>query len=153
MTYDKCHLFVPLFLLKCCKLLVIMEDKLFNWKKEFILNNKLLDNQHEKFVTIINDLSIAIDSQSNSKIHHVFFLLINYIEDYLIETNIKLLECNNVKYAALKEKQKELLNNVEQHYKSFNFEKGTCIGLYKYLINWFLDYIDMYKKEGYADCL
>ena len=132
---------------------IVMENRLFKWKEEFILNNRLLDSQHEKFVAIVNELSMAIDSQCNADIHHVFYLLINYVEDYLIETNIKLLECNNVKYSKLKEKQSQLLDRVKDFYGKFNFEKATCLGLYNFLIEWFLDYIDMYKKEGYASCL
>jgi len=130
-----------------------MENKLFRWKDEFILNNKLLDRQHEKFVAIVNELAMAIDSQCSADIHHVFYLLINYVENYLIETNIKLLECNNVKYTKLKEKQSQLLDRVKDFYGKFNFERATCLGLYHFLIEWFSDYIAMYKKEGYASCL
>lgn len=130
-----------------------MDNKLFQWKDDFVLNNKLLDGQHEKFVGIVNELSMAIDGQCVEDIHHVFYLLIHYVEDYLIDTNIKLLECSNVKYAKLKEKQNQLLNKVKDFYGEFNFEKSTCLDLYHFLIEWFLDYVAMYKKEGYAGCL
>ncbi len=131
---------------------IIMKNNLFQWTDEFVLNNRLLDSQHEKFVAIVNELSMAVDSQCSADIHHVFYLLINYVEDYMIETNLKLLECNNVKYAKLKEKQSHLLEQVKDFYRKFNFEKSTCLGLYNFLVEWFMDYIDMYKKEGYANC-
>ncbi len=133
--------------------ILYMDKKLFQWQKEFVLNNKLLDKQHEKFVAIVNELSMAIESQCSADIHHVFFLLVNYVEDYLIDTNIKLLECNNIKYVNLKKKQNELLDKVKEFYGKFNFEKATCYGLYSFLVEWFMDYIEMYKKEGYAGCL
>ncbi|HIE15430.1 MAG TPA: hypothetical protein EYP69_00735 [Bacteroidales bacterium] len=130
-----------------------MEVKLFKWEDRFVLNNKLLDRQHEKFIAIINEFSMAIDSQDCEGIHHVFYLLIHYVENYLIDTNIKLLECNNVKYLKLKDQQNKLLERVKKYYRKFNTEKPTCLEFYNYLIEWFVDYIDMYKKEGYASCL
>ena len=55
----------------------------FKWKEEYTVNIKVIDDQHKKFLEIINELKIIINSKScKNEVSNVFFQLA-YLIDHL----------------------------------------------------------------------
>ncbi len=124
------------------------------WKKEYITSNTLLDDQHKRFVTIINKLADAINKGCRKNIHDIFFEIIFYIEHYMIEKDINLIDCDKNKYELHKKLHTELLEKVKECYKNFTSSNQLecCKNLHSYLREWFVSYIKLIKKNNFNEC-
>ena len=128
--------------------------KPFLWGKEYLVNNTLLDEQHKKFVRLINKLAEAINKGCKNEIHNVFFEIIYYIEHYMIEKDMSLIHCDKKKYLKHRNSHNKLLFRVKECYGKFNATTALdcCTNLHSFLRSWFVDYIRMIKRDNYNDC-
>lgn len=128
--------------------------KSLEWNKEYLLHNQLLDDQHKKFVTLINKLSDAINKDCKHEIHDVFFEIIYYIEHYMIEKDMNLINCDKSKYVKHRALHSQLLDKVKLCYLHFNDSQTLecCKELHTFLRNWFVAYIKMLKRDNFNEC-
>jgi len=124
------------------------------WSDEFKTSNNLLDEQHKKFIRIINNLAEAIDKGCEKNIMEIFFEIIFYIDHYMIEKDMLLVGCNKKKYEIHKRLHLRLLDKVKSCYKKFSGSEDIkcCVRLHKFLREWFISYIKIIKEDDFNEC-
>jgi len=129
--------------------------KLIKWNNDFSVSNVFFDNQHKKFIRILNNLANAINNDCKIKTQDVFFELIYYIEHYMIEKDVTLINCDIKKYIKHKKLHNKLLKKVEECYQKLSNSPNIsecCTNLYSYLRNWFVSYIKLIKQNNFNEC-
>ncbi len=130
----------------------IMEStiKQYCWKEKYTLNVEFLDEQHKKFLDIINLLKKHITNQDFNKesISKIFYSLVYYAENYLVKEEIYL---SNSKYPKFDDHRKEhnvFINRIIIFQSDFrNNNKNICINMLLFLENWFDNHILIKNKE------
>jgi hemerythrin-like metal-binding protein len=131
-----------------------MENKVnpepFKWKEEYNVNITVIDEQHKKFLEIINELKIIINNNlCKTKVSEVFFQLAYLIDHYFIKEEIYF---NDLKYPNIiqhKTDHKKFIDRIIQFQKDVeNNKPNLCLDIYKYLENWFDEHILKYDKEA-----
>ena len=119
------------------------EIKRINWNEEFFLNNDLLDEQHKKFIDLLNRFADVISSECKKEIHNLFFEFIYFVDNYLIEKDLSLIKCDKEKYMLHRKYHQKLLDNIKDYYNKYNTTKSfeDCKDLYNFMVDWFKNYI------------
>ncbi|MCD4832324.1 MAG: bacteriohemerythrin [Bacteroidales bacterium] len=131
-----------------------MENKVnpepYQWKDEYTVNITVIDKQHQKFLNIINELKLIINSNScEEKVSEIFFQLAYLIDHYFIKEEIYF---NDLKYPNLEQHKaahNQFVERIIQFQKDVeNNTPNLCLEIYQYLENWFDEHILKYDKEA-----
>jgi hemerythrin-like metal-binding protein len=122
---------------------------LVTWTDKLSLGIKEIDNQHKKWIDIINQLNEAMRSgKSKEVLEDVFKQLIDYT-DFHFKTEEQLFE----KYGypeklSHKMVHQKMVNEVKNYYNDFKSGKLTVsLNLMQLLSNWLLDHIQKVDKN------
>ena len=128
----------------------IVNPEPYKWKEEYTVNITIIDEQHKKFLGIINDLkAIVNNNQCKEKVSDIFFQLAYLIDYYFIKEEIYF---NDLKYPKLeqhKSQHKLFIDRTIQFQKDLeNNKPNLCLEIYNYLESWFDEHILKYDKEA-----
>ena len=114
------------------------------WKPAYQTGIDFLDQQHQKYLEIVNSLVNSINqNKCKEDIPQLFFSLVFYAEHYLISEEMSYKEYD---YSDFQEHQKMHRDFAKQiiHFQK-NSENGNlqenCKKMYQYLISWFENHI------------
>ncbi len=120
------------------------------WKDQYRVNVSTIDENHEKFVEIIQRLDRFLDETScEETISEIFYSLVNYVEHYLLQEEIYF---KNYQYANFSQHREAHQYFIDQiiHFRE-EYEKGSstiCIEMREFLAKWFREHILSYDREA-----
>jgi hemerythrin len=132
--------------------------KIIEWKQEYSIGVKIIDEQHQKFFSLINDLNIAIsERQFENKIIPVLDALIEYTdyhfkteEKYFDEFSYEFADEHRAQHDGFEKKIKQLVGEFK------NKEIEISFDLIDYMEDWLIEhiagedrkYIKCFKENG-----
>jgi len=120
------------------------------WKDEYELKVQILDDQHKKFITIINLLVDTINKKNvKNNMPQIFFKLMNHVENYFLQEEILLKKYPECDFENLQKDHLYFINRIAKFQNDFN-EKGPNIAskLLEFLNYWLSDRIKTYNKNN-----
>ncbi len=122
----------------------------FAWKEEYSVNLDLIDIHHKKFIDILNNLHNAISTKPcREDISDIFFSLVYYAENHLVNEEIYLKERGYPDFARHKENHNNFIERVIKFQEDFRKGKeNVCDDMYEFLKNWFENHILKYDREA-----
>lgn len=124
----------------------------FEWKDEYRVGVKSIDEHREKFFEIINKLKQVI-TRKDCKINvaDIFFSLVHYAEHYLINEEIYLKESGYPGFSKHKESHNNFIARIIRFKEDYqNNKKEVCEDMYFFLENWLINHILHYDVEAVA---
>ena len=120
------------------------------WKEEYSVNITEIDDQHKKFIEILNILiDIINEGQNSNRVADLFFSLAYYAEHYFINEEIFFAEYKYPKLIQHKEHHDKFIKRIIRFQKEFEQEREyVCEQLFAYLESWFYDHILQYDKDA-----
>jgi len=131
-----------------------MENKVnpesYQWKEEYTVNIKVIDEQHKKFLSIINELKLIINSDScEKKVSSIFFQLAYLIDHYFIKEEIYFKDLKYPNFEQHISDHNKFIDRIIQFQKDVeNSKPNLCVEIYHYLEAWFDEHILKYDKEA-----
>jgi len=131
-----------------------MENKVnpepYLWKDEYTVNIIVIDEQHKKFLNIINELKVIINNGScKEHVSKIFFQLAYLIDHYFIKEEIYFSDLKYPNFEQHKIEHNSFINRIIQFQKDVeNNKPDLCIEIYNYLEIWFDEHILKYDKEA-----
>lgn len=122
----------------------------YQWKEEYSVHVTKIDDGHKKFLEIINDLKklIALGPDKN-EISRIFFTLVQFAEDYLLQEEIYLAECGYPRFQQHKEQHKEFFNQIIKFQRAYESGDERIIReMFMFLEKWFDNHILKYDKSA-----
>lgn len=130
----------------------IVNPEPYKWKDEYTVNITVIDEQHKKFLNIINQLKVIINGNGNTcaeAVTDIFFQLAYLIDHYFLKEEIYF---NDLKYSNFEQHKAEhnlFINRIIQFQKDLQDNKpDLCLEIYHYLEDWFDEHILKYDKEA-----
>ena len=122
----------------------------YEWKEEYSVNIEAIDEQHKKFVDIINLLiDIVNKKECNARIADIFFSLAYYAEHYFINEEILFKDYQYPNLSHHKDLHNKFILRIIQFQKEFEADKeNICEELLQYLEEWFKEHILEYDKSA-----
>ena len=122
----------------------------YRWKEEYTVNIGIIDEQHKKFLEIINELKIIINENTCKKnVSGVFFQLAYLIDHYFIKEEIYFKDLKYPKFDQHKSEHNQFIERIIQFQKDVQNDKpNLCLEIYQYLESWFDEHILKYDKEA-----
>lgn len=127
-----------------------MKTDIINWKEEYSVGLQTVDNQHKKFLGIINELGNSISAKNHAaKSNQLFFSLINFAHEYLFKEKILVNSVNNLDYSFFREKHNEFLNKLQYFREKYEQEESLEVfnELYVYLKNLYPEFLSYYTPS------
>lgn len=120
------------------------------WKDEFNVGIKFIDEQHRKFLDILNQLKIVITSKNcEDKTAEIFFALVNYAEHHLIQEEIYLKDYLYPGFSEHKESHNQFIQRLTKFQEDFEANKeNVCEEMHDYLLDWFENHMLKYDKDA-----
>ncbi len=131
-----------------------MEQKVnpepYQWKEEYTVDISVIDDQHKKFLDIINQLKIIINSNTcKEKVSDIFFQLAYLIDYYFIKEEIYFNDLKYPNFELHKAEHNKFINRIIQFQKDVeNNKPDLCLEIYQFLEEWFDEHILKYDKEA-----
>jgi hemerythrin len=119
------------------------------WENSYSVGINTIDTQHQKFISIINELYESfVDQTAASKMAKILDDLIDY-SHYHFKTEEELFEKYNYhKKDFHMAKHKEFTDKIEEFRQSFEKEKiNVTFQLMNYLRNWLINHIKSEDQE------
>lgn len=128
----------------------IVNPEPYQWKSEYTVHITVIDEQHKKFLNIINTLKLIInDNSCKEKVSGIFFQLAYLIDHFFIKEEIYF---NDLKYPNFDQHKKQhnlFIQRIIQFQKDLESNKpDLCLDIYHYLESWFDEHILKYDKEA-----
>lgn len=122
----------------------------FKWKPEYNVNISLIDEQHKKFLEILNLLREGIiEEPCKEKISEIFFSLVHYAEHHLIQEEIYFKNYQYPNFTQHKEAHNNFIDRIIKFREDYEKEvENVCEEMYSYLVDWFENHILKYDKEA-----
>ncbi|MDA3778701.1 MAG: bacteriohemerythrin [Bacteroidales bacterium] len=120
------------------------------WKEKYNLEIEFLDQQHKKFLEIINLLKRKIAEQNYSKesISEIFYSLAYYAENYLVKEEIYLSKSQYPKFNSHRKDHNTFIDKIVKFQTDFRLDnKNICLNMYEFLESWFDNHILIKNKE------
>ena len=127
-----------------------MEIDAIPWKSEYSVGLKTVDQQHKRFLTIINELGSCIEEGSHKeKGSQLFFALIHFNDVYLTKEKMLATSVKNLDYSYFREKHKQFVAKLQIFQNEYNESKSEqlFIDLYNYLKEYYPRYISYYTPS------
>ena len=100
-----------------------MESDILNWKEEYSVGLETVDNQHKKFLGIINELGSCLEKQACSvNGHQMFFSLLHFADTFLLKEKMLVNAVNDLDYSFFREKHAEFLQKLEDFQAKYDKE-------------------------------
>ncbi|MCB2196838.1 MAG: bacteriohemerythrin [Bacteroidetes bacterium] len=131
-----------------------MENKVnpepYQWKEEYSVKISVIDDQHKKFLDIINELKIIINSGTcKEKVSQVFFQLAYLIDHYFIKEEIYFKDLKYPHFDQHKAQHNAFIERIIQFQKDVeNNKPDLCLEIFQFLENWFDEHILKYDKDA-----
>ncbi|MBU8892933.1 MAG: bacteriohemerythrin [Bacteroidales bacterium] len=124
----------------------------FVWKDEYNVNISIIDEQHKKFLDIINELKVIInDNSCKEHVSKIFFQIAYLIDYYFIKEEIYFKDCKYPNLEQHKTSHNQFIERIIQFQKDVEANKpNLCREIYYYLEKWFDEHILKYNKEAVA---
>ncbi len=122
----------------------------YQWKDKYTVNITVIDEQHKKFLNIINELKLIINSNScEEKVSEIFFKLAYLIDHYFIKEEIYFNDLKYPNFEQHKAAHNQFVERIIQFQKDVeNNKPKLCLEIYQYLEKWFDEHILKYDKEA-----
>lgn len=122
------------------------------WKDEYNVDIKFIDEQHRKFLDILNQLkTVIVGKICRESTSDVFFALANYAEHHLIKEEIYLKDYQYPGFSLHKESHNQFIQRLTKFQEDFKAnKKNVCEEMHGYLLDWFENHILKYDKEAVA---
>jgi hemerythrin len=131
-----------------------MENKVspepYQWKEEYSVKISVIDDQHKKFLNIINELKVIINgSACKEKVSQIFFQLAYLIDHYFIKEEIYFKDLHYPHFEQHKAQHNKFIERIIQFQKDVeNNKPDLCLEIYHFLEGWFDEHILKYDKEA-----
>lgn len=117
---------------------------LINWNMKYSVGNNLIDSQHQKLVSLINELHDAMkEARGKEVVGKILSETINYTYEHFRDEE-KLME--NAKFPGLplhKIEHKKLTDQVTAFYESYKNQNAlVTIELMQFLKGWLINHIE-----------
>ena len=122
----------------------------FTWKDEYNVDIVIIDEQHKKFLDILNELKIIInDNSCKEHVSKIFFQIAYLIDHYFIKEEIYFKDSKYPNLEQHKISHNQFIDRIIQLQKDVEANKpDLCREIYFYLENWFDEHILKYDKEA-----
>ena len=122
----------------------------YRWKEEYTVNIGIIDEQHKKFLEIINELKVIINENTcKNNVSDIFFQLAYLIDHYFIKEEIYFKDLKYPNFDLHKSEHNQFIERIIQFQKDVQNDKpNLCLEIYQYLENWFDEHILKYDKEA-----
>ncbi len=122
----------------------------FEWKDEYKVGVKAIDEHREKFFEIINKLKKVItDRDCQINVSDIFFALVHYAEHYLIQEEIYFKECGYNGFSQHQESHNNFIKRIIQFKEDYREgKKDVCEDMYFFLENWLVNHILHYDNQA-----
>lgn len=128
-----------------------MEAKI-EWKDDYSVNVKEIDNQHKHFVGIINQLYEAVQNQATDKLDNILADLASYAEEHFSTEEKYFDQFNYENSAEHKEEHRKLKQKVSEFVNDKSDDKlGVCFNLLDFLEDWLVDHLAE-QDQKYSKC-
>ncbi len=125
--------------------------KQYEWKDSYSTSLDIINEQNKKFIDIINKLINSMNGNcSKEMFSDVFFSLIHYVEEYLINEKIYFKDYNTAKFISIQNSHRQLIEKIIQFQKKYEKESSTnsCLNIVNFLIEWFENHIKIYDSQA-----
>lgn len=124
----------------------------YKWKEENNVDISIIDEQHKKFLEIINQLKVIINNDTcKESVSDIFYQIAYLIDHYFIKEEIYFKDCQYPNFDKHKSDHNMFINRIIQLQKDLeNNKPDLCLEIYNYLVNWFDDHILKFDKEAVA---
>jgi hemerythrin len=127
-----------------------MEQETITWKEEYSVGLTTVDKQHQKFLTILNELGTCIAEGSykeNGK--SIFFALLHFADEYLLKEKMLVNSVSDIDYSHFREKHKQFLAKLQLFKNEYNesASEQLFVDLYEYLKQIYPKYISYYTPS------
>jgi hemerythrin len=128
----------------------IVDPEPYKWKDEYTVNISVIDEQHKKFLEIINELKVIVNTDSCQKdASRIFFQIAYLIDHYFIKEEIYFKDCKYPNFDQHKISHNHFIDKIIQFQKDLeNKKENICLDLYNYLEDWFDEHILKYNKDA-----
>ena len=127
-----------------------MKTAEITWKNEYSVGLSIVDEQHKRFLTIINELGDYIDNTTcKEKGNQIYFSLAHFADTYLMKEKMLVNSVENLDYSYFREKHDIFLAKLKYFKENYNesASKNLCVELYDYLIELYPQYISYYTPS------
>ncbi len=123
----------------------------FTWKPEYNVNVSMIDDQHKKYLEILNLLREGIlKKPGKEKISEIFFSLVHYAENHLIQEEIYFKNYQYPNFTKHKKAHKDFIDRIIQFREDYeNGRDKVCEEMYAFLVDWFENHILKHDKEAF----
>lgn len=131
-----------------------MENKVnpdpYQWKEEYSVKISVIDDQHKKFLDIINELKTIINGETcKENVSQIFFQLAYLIDHYFIKEEIYFKDLKYPHFEQHKAQHNKFIERIIQFQKDVeNNKPDLCLEIYHFLEKWFDEHILKYDKEA-----
>lgn len=130
--------------------LALMETEDIVWKSEYSVGIDTVDEQHQRFLAIINELGLCIAHKTyKEKGNNIFFSLVHFSDTYLMKEKMLVNSIPEIDYSYFREKHKQFLNRVKLFKEEFFLmpREELFLDLYQYLKEMYPQYISYYTPS------
>lgn len=122
----------------------------YKWKDEYTTNIGVIDEQHKKFLDIINELKDIINNKTcKDRVSNVFFQIAYLIDHFFVKEEIYFKDCEYPNFEQHKIAHNHFIDRIIQFQKDVeNNKENLCLDIYNYLENWFDEHILKYDKKA-----
>jgi hemerythrin-like metal-binding protein len=122
----------------------------FEWKDEYKVGVKAIDEHREKFFEIINKLKAVITGKDcHTEVADVFFSLVHYAEHHLINEEIYFKESGYTGFTRHQQTHNDFIARIVQFKEEYQTgKKEVCEDMYFFLENWLVNHILHYDTEA-----
>lgn len=127
-----------------------MEATEIKWNPEYSVGLLVVDEQHKRFLTIINELGKYIENTTcKEKGNQIYFSLVHFADVYLMKEKMLVNSVENLDYSYFREKHNTFIAKLKQFKDEYNesASEHLCIELYKYLTELYPQYISYYTPS------
>ena len=119
------------------------------WKQDYEVGIESIDENHKKFVELLNHFVDVTSSEPCITGHsEIFYSLIHYAEHYLIQEEILLKDAGSQDLTRHKEYHTRFFNKIKEFQEKYaSQDSGVCSDMYSFLREWFQEHIIQYDKK------
>lgn len=123
--------------------------EVIKWSEKYSVNNFLLDSQHKKLISIINELHTAMKvARGNEIIQTIFDELIWYTKDHFRTEEQIMLKFNYPEFNEHKEEHEKLTGQVLTIQKNYKDGKTLInMEIVNFLKSWLINHIEGTDKK------
>jgi hemerythrin len=121
---------------------------LIQWKKEYSIGVKKLDNQHKKILKIVNDnMERQFSTQNEREMEEILEDLQNYIKEHFKTEEEYMLKHHYSGYAEQRKEHNQFVDRLFEAQKEYlKYGRVTSINIFNFVWDWFSHHILILDK-------